>query len=444
MVGALIIAGNFIIPEVCVYFNHKLVRGNRTVKMSAGSLHAFSSPNLPPLASLGINITVDYTAIWRAGTMEAVKVHEMLCRDVVLLRLFPSIRTETVKHFLSPPIKGVVLQCYGAGNMPSNREDIILALAEATQQGVIIVSCTQCSHGAVSGIYETGKALIDAGVIPGSDITPEAALTKLSYVLSKTDWEHEQRRRAMNLSLRGEMTVQLESVNPATLELQNNKEHRLELLEQVARAMNLASGEEMESMKQVLLPSILCSVVYLGDLDRLSSLHTAYAGDLSSGSDYSQTSPLHVAASTGRGEMVRWLLEKGASVHARNSAGETPLMAAVRAGHLDVVRTLTLCGAHLELAPADLAVMLVDGAGRGKVLLVQCLLAAGARPDTAVQHNGNTALHAAVEGDQLEMAKVLLSAGADPDLVNAYNLTPLQVAEKLGRERLIQLYRQSR
>ena len=86
---------------------------------------------------------MDYKAIWKAGTISAMEVHSNLCRDVVLLRLFPSIRTETFKHFLTPPIKGVVLQCYGAGNMPSNREDIVQALTEATKDGVIIVSCTQ-------------------------------------------------------------------------------------------------------------------------------------------------------------------------------------------------------------------------------------------------------------------------------------------------------------
>ena len=143
LVGALIMAGNYCIPEVTVYFNHKLLRGNRTVKVSAGSLHAFESPNCSPLASVGISIQVDNKAVWRPGTISALTVQSRLCRDVVLLRLFPSIRTETIRHFLAPPIRGVVLQCYGAGNMPSNREDIIEALTEAASNGAIIVSCTQ-------------------------------------------------------------------------------------------------------------------------------------------------------------------------------------------------------------------------------------------------------------------------------------------------------------
>ena len=169
----------------------------------------------------------------KVRTNSTFNVHSNLCSNVVLLRLFPSIRTETIKHFLTPPIKGVVLQCYGAGNIPSNREDIIEALTEATKEGVIIISCTQCSNGAVSGIYETGKRLIDAGVIPGNDITSEAALTKLSYVLSKKDWDQNQKRRAMDTSIRGEMTLQFGSSSSAILEIQNEMSDRLELTEQV-------------------------------------------------------------------------------------------------------------------------------------------------------------------------------------------------------------------
>ena len=116
-------------------------------QVSAGSLHAFESPNCSPLVSVGITIHLDNKSVWRPGTISALTVQSKLCRDVVLLRLFPSIRTETIKHFLEPPIRGVVLQCYGAGNMPSNREDIIQALTQAADNGAIIVSCTQVEIG---------------------------------------------------------------------------------------------------------------------------------------------------------------------------------------------------------------------------------------------------------------------------------------------------------
>lgn len=258
-----------------MYFRHRLLRGNRTIKVSAGNLDAFDSPNMPPLAEAGIDIAVDSRAILRP--IEDVKpftVFSELNANVVLLRLFPSFSTKLLNDFLRPPILGVVLQCYGAGNIPTARKDVVEALRAATERGVIIISCTQCSHGGVRGLYETGKALVDIGVIPGADITPEAALTKLrygmefhlkyrvvcnqpfplattcnyflssslvilsynpyifkferkisiepkhltfSYVLAKDEWDFAEKRLRMGKNLRGEMTV-LKTVKQGGLE----------------------------------------------------------------------------------------------------------------------------------------------------------------------------------------------------------------------------------
>ena len=101
-----------------------------------------------------------------------------------MLRLYPSIMASTVRHFLQLPTRGVVLQCYGSGNVPSNRQDILEAIRDGSRSGVLILVVTQCHHGAVSGHYETGQAVLDMGAISGSDITPDAALAKLAHVLS--------------------------------------------------------------------------------------------------------------------------------------------------------------------------------------------------------------------------------------------------------------------
>ncbi len=214
-VGALILAGNYDIPEVCVYFRHELMRGNRTVKMSAGDLDAFHTPNVGPLVKAGIDFHVDRCAIRKHSRRDNpadFRVHTRLDRNVVLLRLFPSIGSETIRHFLRAPIRGVVLQCYGAGNIPSNRSDIVESIGEATKRGVLVVCVTQCLSGGVSGLYATGKALLDAGAICGADMTAEAALTKLSYVLSKSEWDNEKKREMMNANMAGEVTTEDDEV----------------------------------------------------------------------------------------------------------------------------------------------------------------------------------------------------------------------------------------
>ena len=123
-------------PKVCVYFDNKLMRGNRTVKVSAGSLHAFDSPNLPPLARAHVDIDVDQGTVLRPASMARFRVVDTVCQEVrsclgllwlsmsaqvAMLRIYPSIMASTVRHFLQLPVRGVVLQCYGAGNIPSDR-----------------------------------------------------------------------------------------------------------------------------------------------------------------------------------------------------------------------------------------------------------------------------------------------------------------------------------
>ncbi|CAI5449974.1 unnamed protein product [Caenorhabditis angaria] len=186
LIGALITAGNFDIPEVCVYFNNKLMRGNRTVKLDNSALEAFDSPNMHPLANMAINIKVNYDSIFRSDNIAAFTVHENLCRHVGMLRIFPSMTIESVKAFLAPPTQGVILQTFGSGNMPTRRSDIIEALKEAIERGLMVINCSQCLKGQVDVNYATGKILYDIGVIPGSDMTSEPPWRSCAMFWEKT------------------------------------------------------------------------------------------------------------------------------------------------------------------------------------------------------------------------------------------------------------------
>ena len=204
LLGALLLAGHYVVPEVGIYFSDKLLRGNRASKVDSSGLEAFRSGNFPALVHVGVEVDVRWDLV-RPPDPGGLRVLPITNEHVAALRLFPSLSAETLERFLQPPLEGLILETYGAGNAPDNRPRFLEVLAEATARGVVIVNCTQCHTGMVTDAYSTGRALADAGVIAGADLTPEAALTKLQWLLSQ-DLTRSEVRRLMPLSLRGELT----------------------------------------------------------------------------------------------------------------------------------------------------------------------------------------------------------------------------------------------
>uniref|UniRef100_A0A8C6PIZ7 asparaginase n=1 Tax=Nothobranchius furzeri TaxID=105023 RepID=A0A8C6PIZ7_NOTFU len=338
LLGALLIAGQFVIPEVCLYFYNKLYRGNRVTKVDAGSFNAFSSPNLAPLATAEVDIKINWDTVWRANTTAKFQVRTELNRNVGLLRLFPGITASTVRAFLQPPMQGVVLETYGSGNGPDNRPDLLDELKAATDAGVIIMNCTQCLRGTVSASYATGMVLMDAGLIAGGDMTPEAALSKLSYVLAKSELGLDAKKKMMAENLRGEMSANLEG---AKLSLSDSR-----FIQVIAKSLSISCKEELEAIRDVLTPPLACAAAKIGDIDALEALKEM-GSNLCLG-DFDGRTPLHVAACEGHFRAVEYLLGHGASVHAKDRYGDTPLCNAVRFRQKDVVKLLRKTGAHFS------------------------------------------------------------------------------------------------
>jgi L-asparaginase len=200
-------SGQPIVPEVCIFFEDTLFRGNRTTKKNAEHFNAFNSYNYPPLAKAGVHIKYfrSYIHYPHAGTK--LRVRTKIDQNIAILKLFPGITEHTVNAILNiPNLKAVVLESFGAGNAP-RRTWFYDSLKEATHRGILIVNKTQCSTGTVEmGRYETSLNLVNAGVMSGFDSTTEALVTKLMYLLGEYTSLDDVKHR-LSTSMCGEMTV---------------------------------------------------------------------------------------------------------------------------------------------------------------------------------------------------------------------------------------------
>ncbi len=199
--------GHAIVPEVCIFFNSKLFRGNRCVKVSSEDFSAFRSPNCPPLAEAGINIKYNRGIIRKPAEWDApLRISTGLDTRVSILKVHPGITPQVMRYFLcGPDIRAAIIETYGSGNAPS-KQWFLDIVKEASDSGKVLMNVTQCLSGTVNmDIYATGKALEKAGVVGGADITTESALAKLFYLMGGTD-DNECVKERLAHNLKGEIS----------------------------------------------------------------------------------------------------------------------------------------------------------------------------------------------------------------------------------------------
>lgn len=198
--------GRPVITEVGLYFEYKLYRGNRTTKINAEHFQAFSSLNYPSLVESGVHLAVKDSALWKPNRRRKMKLHKGLDDRIALVKIFPGINRSLLEHIFSKEdLKGVILETYGSGNAPTE-EWFISLIKNTISRGVVVVNVTQCIGGSVAmGQYETSTQLKKAGVISGKDITTEAAVAKIMYLLAK-DLSPKVFKTIFETSLRGEIS----------------------------------------------------------------------------------------------------------------------------------------------------------------------------------------------------------------------------------------------
>jgi L-asparaginases, type I len=196
------------VPEVCIFFENQLFRGNRTTKYNADQFRAFRSPNLPSLAQAGIHISyndnlIRYPQVWG----QKLKIQDKTCSNITIIKLFPGIQEATVRAVLqSPGLRAVILETYGSGNAPS-QPWLLQALKDAITQNTIILNVTQCLAGCVSmETYASGMPLKQIGVLSGHDITTEAAIAKM-ILLTGLFADNEEIKPILTTNLRGEISI---------------------------------------------------------------------------------------------------------------------------------------------------------------------------------------------------------------------------------------------
>lgn len=441
LLGAVSIAGQFDIPEVVLYFGSKLLRGCRSSKLDANGLSAFDSPNLPPLATVGVNININW-ALVRPHSKEALRVKDHFCNDITLLRIYPG-PFNTLEHTLKN-VKGLVLQTFGSGNAPQ-LPAFLSILKKACDNGVVILNCTQCIRGDVQAHYAAGTALRECGVISCGDMTPEAALIKLGWLLGAGLSPTEVKQKIRE-NLRGEkkelhninFNMKDESFARAVYNVLKKQDSTM-LHSNVSGANNLIT-----KIDAGLLPPLINNFAAMGAVDELNEIfssrnngnHQTLSPNIC---DYDNRAGLHLAARHNQLDVVNFLLDLGADINIKDAFGRTPLREALENENMEMITLLSEHDAEVGMTDTAIAANLCTMIRYQQIQQLAGWLSCGVNVNVR-DYDERTPLMIACANGNIEIVEMLLKHGADPTVTNRFDNDIFKYAQQSPRsEEIIRL-----
>ena len=343
LIDSINLCGTFHIPEVCILFRGKLLRGNRSIKNDNRGLNAFESPNIESLIEIGTKYKVKWNIILLPPLPNAqISLTKLKDKKVIILKYFPTMGDDTIQNiFNQNGIEGIIIETYGSGNLPSNRESLVNCLLKLSSTDIVIVNISQCRKGIMSADYEVGKQLEKLGLIYGSDMTVECALSKLNYLLSK-GYSKKQIKDLFSQNMRGELTE-----NKTEL-FSFSSNYLINSIREIFEKGTSINTDEV--IINEFLPSFIIDLVRK---DQLSVLHSLkyHINKMSNKlinemyPSYTKT-PLHFSCEQGNIELTNYLINIGFKLNVIDNLNKTPLYYACLSKNQDLCEYLFSKGAQ--------------------------------------------------------------------------------------------------